>query len=88
MATDDYRILADERHNAVMRRLEEIHIDVRAQNSRVGKSEVAIAELTERVPDDLRDRLSTLEERSPGVKVGIFGTIGGVVGGFLAGFVK
>lgn len=88
MATDDYRLLADERHNAVMRRLEEIHIDVRMQNSRVGKSEVAIAELAERVPDNLRDRLSTLEERAPGVKGGIFGTVGGIVGGFLAGLVK
>ena len=87
--TDDYqRQLNDERHEAVMRRLAEIHIDVKQQNARVSKSEVSIAELQQRVPDNLRDRLSTLEERNPGKQGGMWGALGGLVAGFAAGWMK
>lgn len=80
--------LNDERHEAVMRRLAEIHTDVRLQNSRVGKSEIAIAALQQQMPANLQGRLSTIEERNPGKQGGLWGALGGLVAGFVSGWMR
>lgn len=70
---DDFRRLLDERHEAVMGRLVDIHEAVRTQNGRVAELEAEVA---------------VLKDRSPSRTGGIWGAIGGVIAGFAASWIK
>jgi predicted nuclease with TOPRIM domain len=74
MATDEYKQLLNERHDAVMSRLAEMHEEVaqlagyvRAQNGEVGR---------------LITRVSVLEERNPGKSSAV---VSAIVSGLISG---
>ena len=77
---DAIQRLLDERHETLMKRLDEIRevtdrteAYVRAQNNRLGSAETKIA---------------VLEERNPGRSGGIWGAVGGALAGFVASWMK
>lgn len=73
MPDDAFKQLFDERHDTVMRRLDEIYAEARDTNGKV---------------NDHAERIARLEERNPGKQGGIWGSIGGAVAGFLTGLLK
>ncbi len=65
--------VAQERHEHVMKKLDELMVKADRTNGHI---------------HDHATRLAVLEERNPGKQGGAWGAIAGAVGGFLAGFIK
>jgi hypothetical protein len=73
MANEYNAQLAQERHDRVMDKLEEIATEAKRTNGRLTAAET---------------KLAVLEERSPGKQGGAWGAVSGLLGGILAGLVK
>ncbi len=65
--------LAEDRHERIMHKLDEI---VRQTTETNGRTRL------------LETKVAVLEERNPGKQGGAWGAVAGVLGGFLAGLVK